>query len=913
MSMTPGTRLGPYEIVAPLGSGGIGEVYKARDTRLDRIVAVKVLRAHLADNREWRQRFEREARAIATLTHPNICTLYDIGRQDDVEFLVMEYVAGETLATHLQRGPLPLDQLLPLASQIADALHRAHRAGIVHRDLKPANVMLTSAGAKLLDFGLAAIRPPGLAFAGVSSHAEEGQSPTRTVAQDPLTGEGTILGTLHYMAPEQLEGRPTDARTDIFALGALIYEMTTGRRAFDGDTPVTVISAILKDTPLPLRQVELRAPVALERLTHACLVKDPEHRFQSAHDVRMQLAWLQQDRLERSPEVVGGGRSNAAFARRWGLAAAVLAMLVWFGYASWFARDAAQPERTSPARALITPPETIQFHFVGDFGGPPAIAPDGSRMVFVGLDREGRRSLYLRRLDALDFSQLGGTDGATFPFWSPDSRSIGFFADGALKRIDASGGPAITIAAALNPRGGSWGSSGVIIFEPEARSEIFAVPASGGQPTPVTTVDRTKHTTHRWPRFLPDGRRFLFLAASHAAPDSEDVGIFVGSIDGTKTQLVVRSHANAVYANGYLIFVRKQTLLAQPFDLGTDTLSGEPLTVGDVQVDAGTWRAVFDASDTGLLQYQPIGKSVSGTRLEWWSRSGKLLSTLEQATNTKVLGVNLSPDGKALAAPLGDPRADIWIYDLVGSTRRRLTFGSPLFNAAVWSPDAKRVVFSADRQTGAFLNMHVKASTGVGTEELLLESQLTQVPTDWSPDGRFVAFNQYDPRATHRDIWMFQFATRKPFPFQQSSRGEFDAQFSPDGRWVAYTMDVEREEIYVVPFEDPAVGSGARTGGRWQVSTNGGSYARWRRDGLELFYLSADGHLMAAEIDGQTPSLEVKGVRQLFRVSATPLTINQGFPYDVTPDGQRFIVNTIAPQVSEPLVMVSNWTRLLSR
>ena len=506
---------------------------------------------------------------------------------------------------------------------------------------------------------------------------------------------------------------------------------------------------------------------------------------------------------------------------------------------------------------------------------------------------------------------LTGTEGATFPFWAPDSRSIGFFADGMLKRIEATGGAAVVVTSALNPRGASWGSAGTIVFEPDVRSALFAVAASGGQAVAVTEVDRPTHTTHRWPHFLPDGKRFLFLAASHASPADENMGIYIGSIDGAKPRLLLRSNANATYASGHLIFIRDHTVLARRFGLDGTAFAGEAVPLADdVQVDASTWRAAFDTSQTGLLVYQRSGTSAE-SGLEWFSQAGQSLSVLER--QAEVFGVRLSPGGKALGVSIGGPRSDLWVYELEKGTRRRFTFGPSIVYAPVWSPDATRLAFSSDRLGGAFANMYVKSSNGAGNEELLIKSEITQTPTDWSSDGRFLAYNQYDPRGdTRRDIWLLALQNRKPYTFRQTENGESDAQFSPDGKWVAYTLTAGREEIYVVPFHDPTA-AGPDKGGRWQVSTNGGTFARWRQDGRELFYLDLEGYLMAAEVDGRGPSFEVKAVRRLFRVSARPLTINQGFPYDVSPDGQRFIVNTTTPQVSRPIVLVVNWTEAARR
>ncbi|MCA1561147.1 MAG: protein kinase, partial [Acidobacteria bacterium] len=872
----------------------------------------KVLPGHIANDPELRQRLEREARVISSLDHPHICALYDVGHQNGLDFLVMQYLEGEPLAARLAKGALPIDQTVRYGIQIAAAVDRAHRAGIVHRDLKPANVMLTKTGAKLLDFGLAALRPPGWMFGGALS-SSQGADPTETIQHGPLTTSRTILGTLQYMAPEQLEGRPVDTRSDIFAFGALMYEMATGHKAFGGDSPATVISAILKDDPPSMRRIEPLVPPVLEQLVETCLAKDPDERWQAVHDVKLQLAAFEKTGISPSinelPEKRAQRREGL---RRWAAPVAVLiAAIAWLSYSALPSRPA-EDIAGQPTRTLISAPNGVHFQFSGDFAGPPVIAPDGTRLAFVGVDGSGRRLLYVRRVDLLEFTALAGTDGATFPFWSPDSRSIGFFADGTLKKIDASGGPPITLAAALNPRGGSWGTAGTIVFVPDVFGELLAIPASGGQPVSVTQVERPKHTTHRWPHFLPDGRRFLFLAASHAEPDSERMGIYVGSVDGTEAQLLLRSNTKAVYASGHLFFTRGHSLLAQRFDVQHSALHGDPLPIADVLIDSPTWRALFDVSEAGLLLYQPSGTPLSDSRLEWFSRSGKPLSVLEQGT--EVFGVRLSPEGNRLAVPIAETSRDIWIFSLANGTRRRLTFGTPIVNTPVWSNDGQRVAFSSGQLGGSFVSMYLKESSGAGPEELLIESQLAQSPTDWSPDGRFLAYNQYDRRGgTNQDIWILALGNRKAFPFEHTDRRESDAQFSPDGKWIAYTLHMDREEIYVVPFRDPTSTSPPIAAGRWQISTKGGRYARWGRDGRELFYLSLEGALMVAEVDGRGPSLEVEAVRPLFKVSTAPLTINQGFPYDVSPDGQRFIVNTMTPRSSEPIVLLSHWPQVLRR
>jgi Tol biopolymer transport system component len=907
MPLPAGTLLGPYEILAEIGAGGMGDVYKSRDTRLDRVVAIKVLPSELAGDPELRRRLEREARAISALNHPHICTLFDVGRQQNVDFLVLEYLEGETLGARLAQGPLPLSTAVGYAVQIADALERAHRAGIVHRDLKPANIMLTRNGVKLLDFGLAQMKP-AVNVAGGHGNASEGDvAPTRSIAP-PLTSEGTILGTLHYMAPEQVEGRRADPRSDLFALGAVLYEMLTGRRPFDGASAASLIGAILRDDPPEIGDPKM--PAALEHVIRTCLAKDPDDRWQTAHDVKLQLQWIQ-----KRPAAAAADRPTPESGARFGVlsmaAAIVLALATGAGLTYVALRSLrGDPSPATAVRAIVPAPDGTSFHFVGDFAGGPVLAADGSAIVFAGVTAENRRRLYVRRLDSLDVRPLAATDGASWPFWSPDGRSVGFFADGWLKRVDIAGGPAFTITAATNGRGATWSPDGTIVFEPDTRSGLYAVASAGGAARPVTEVDRTKHTTHRWPQFLPDGKKFLFLAASHATPGPEASSIFIGSTDGGGAELVLQgTAANALYASGRLLFVRDRTLIAQRFDSGRRRLEGDPVPVAeDIQVDLATWRAVFDASESGVLVYQRSG-TVSGSTLSWYSRSGQTLTTIEE--RVQVYGLALSGASGVLAVAAGDPSADVWLYPPEG-VKRRLTFGPAIVYSPVWSPDGKEVVFSSDLFKGAHgVNLYRKAASGAGGGELLLESPFTKTPTHWSQDGRFIAFNQYDPRQElRRDVWILDVASRKPYPLLQSAAGESDAQFSADGRWVAFVSNASgRDEVHVIPFRDPTSEAGAPEGGRWQVSTSGGQSPRWRRDSREIYFISAEGNLMAAALDVAEKSVSVKGVHLLFKASARPLTINQGMPYDVAPDGERFVVNTLAPQLSQPIVVVANWTQ----
>jgi Tol biopolymer transport system component/predicted Ser/Thr protein kinase len=896
MSIAAGARLGPYEILAPLGAGGMGEVYRARDTRLERTVAVKVLPEHLSENAELRQRFEREARTISQLSHPHICALYDVGNQDGVEFLVMEYLEGQTLAERLVRGPPPLEQVLRYGIEIADALDKAHRQGIVHRDLKPGNVMITKSGVKLLDFGLAkAIAPTGR-----TSGASLTALPTQ--AGTDLTAEGTILGTFQYMAPEQLEGKETDGRTDIFALGAVLYEMATGRKAFWAATQASLIGAILHTEPQPISALEPMAPPALDRVVKTCLAKDPEDRWQSAGDVGKELKWIAEGSAAgiAAPAILVSRRRTregiawAGFAIA-GLFAAILGAALL--------RSAARARDARPVRAFITAPEKTAFRFVFT-GGPPALSPDGRKLVFAAETSDGKRLLWLRPLESVVAQPLGGTEGAMYPFWSPDGRFVGFFAETKVKKIDASGGPPITLCeVSEGGRGGSWNRDNTIIFAGRY-TPVYRVSAGGGSPVVVTRFDPVrKDKTHRWPVFLSDGRRFLYLA-SKIGSQSESNAIFLASVDGKENRLLFQASSNVAYASGHLLFARERMLIAQPFDLRRGRLSGEPFPIAEqLQYDPIFSRGVFSVSDNGMLAYQ-TGSAEAGAELVWFDRAGKSLGSLHEIL--PYLDPRLSPDGKRVAVSIFDPRTgtgSIWIYDIERAIKTRLTFGPEPGRAPTWSPDGRRIAFA--RLGKDVFQICVKNSDGSGSEVTLLQSALADVPADWSADGQFIAFSRTGrPAKTREDIWILPLSgDRKLFPFLQSEFNETSAHFSPDGKWLAYASDESgRFEIYVVPFPGP--------GGKFQISPSGGIDPRWRRDGREIFYVAGDWKLMAAEVE-TSPAFRVGAARALFptRPHAAGFSI-----YDVSSDGQKFLVaNLTSEEASQPITLVLNWTSELRK
>ena len=585
MRLQTGTRLGPYEILAPLGSGGMGEVYRARDTRLDRAVAVKVLPSHLSQSHDAHQRFEREARAVSSLNHPHICTLHDVGRHEGIAFLVMEYIEGETLVARLDRGPLPSGELLRYAIQIADALDKAHRQGVVHRDLKPGNIMLTKSGAKLLDFGLAKSIGGAVAVApGLTA------SPT---VSTPLTAEGSILGTFQYMAPEQLEGQEADARSDIFAFGAVLYEMATGRRAFQGKSPSSVIAAILHLDPPSIATLQPLSPPALERVVNRCLAKDPDERWQTARDLGFELQWIAQTGSQPGVPAAAASQKRTRERLLWLLAVVLLGAAGAALGLNWRRADSIEPRAI---RAFVPAPDRTTFRLISLGAGPVAVSPDGSRLVFSARKENGVELLWVRPLDSVVATPLAGTEGASYPFWSPDGRNIGFFANGKLKRIDADGGAALSLCDAVSARGGTWSPEGIILFAPLQASGLFRVPADGGAPVQVTKLNEERwEGSHRWPQFLPDGRKFIYYSRKPTGVE-EGRSVIASSLDGGDARIILRADSNAVYASGHLLFMRETTLMAQPFRPDDLMLNGDAFPVADqVQLDMSFSRGIFSA------------------------------------------------------------------------------------------------------------------------------------------------------------------------------------------------------------------------------------------------------------------------------------------------------------------------------
>jgi serine/threonine protein kinase len=874
----------------------MGEVYRARDTRLDRTVAIKILPSHLSQNSEARQRFEREARTISSLNHPNICTLYDVGHQDGMDFLVMEYLEGETLADRLRKGPIPLPQVLRYGIEICEGLERAHRGGVVHRDLKPGNIMLTKSGAKLMDFGLAK--------ASVVTRTDSSSSLTVTlstpVGTHPLTAEGTVMGTFQYMAPEQVEGKEADTRSDIFALGAVLYEMVTGRRAFEGKTAASAMAAVLEREPVAISSLAPAAPAVLDHVVQGCLEKDAEDRWQSAGDVGRELKWI----------ASGGGVPVPAKAERrgsryWGWVA--LALLLVSGAQVWWNIRPREIPRT--LRSFLPPPAQMSFDFTGDFSGPPVINSQGTAIAFSARTQKDRDSIWVQSLGELSAKKLDGTEGASFPFWSADGQFIGFFADGFLKKVPATGGPVTSLAQTPNPRGGAWNQENTIIFEPDYRDTLWRISAGGGTPTRLTQFEAGKHTTHRWPQFLPDGKHFLFFATNHSGETEK--GIYFGSLENGSYKHIVDSDSEAQYASGYLLYHLQSQLLAQRFDPDTGATSGDPMMLASaVEYDSGTWHTTFSASQNGLLIYEP-GSKVLGTDLVWTDRSGSTQTKVAERAFYKGAG-RISPDGNRLAVAMGDPQADIWVLDLVHGGRTRLTFGGGTHLQPSWSADGRRVVYTRQNGTTVISGTSIRAreASGGGQEESLIETTpsdpATLLAPEFSPDGRYLVYtSQKGP--TGIGIWAMPLSGEKkplavvPAPAPPSRLVQYS--LSRDGKWLAYSStESGREEVYVTHFP-----SGQ---GRWQVSQNGGTFPAWSGGGKEIWFIGTDLMMNVASVNPRSQEFEMGPVRSLFQITYTSPV---GTPYDVSPDGKRLILSTFPESIPTPLVLVTNWAAELKK
>jgi Tol biopolymer transport system component len=830
-----------------------------------------------------RQRFDREARVISSLSHPNICHLYDVGSQDGVAFIVTELLEGETLAERLKKGPLPLEKVLRCGIEICDGLENAHKSAVVHRDLKPGNIMLTKSGAKLMDFGLAKAMEAAKTATTADTLATLGDN-------SPLTAQGTLLGTFAYMAPEQVEGKEVDARSDIFALGAVLYEMATGRRAFDGKTTASVIAAVLERDPPPVSALQPASPPPLDALVRGCLAKDPDERFQSIHDLKRQLKWIAEAESHAGASVGALPAAKSKIGKP--LLAAMLLALAALGGAWGYAYLRGKVDDAPEIRASILPPENESFLIGSPIAG--FALHDGRRLAFFSQSVEGKMGLWVRVLNSTAAQELAPNVTGMFPFWSPDGRWIAFFADGKLQRVSSSGGPVQVICdATATPRGGAWNSRGVIVFAPSSMGPLYRVPASGGVPVPVTKLDTSLgETTHRWPDFLPDGVHFLYVARQTS--EMQPAGVYVGSLDSPSRKKVLDSLTEAHYVTaGYLLFAREATLFAQRFEARTLNLLGEAApVVQDAGMQNYVMRSGFTVSQAGNLIYGSSNIPVD-VELIVTDRSGKQLSSLE--TTGFPANVRLSSDGLKVAVE----SSGIWIYDLSRGGRSKLTFGGR--NASpIWSPDDSQLALSSTR-TGAF-NLYVKPTTGAAEEQPLHTATTDdERAQSWSPDGRYIVF---DSRPQSR-LGLPQIAIlpmtgdRKPFLYLNSAHINSGGQVSPDGRWLAYgSNETGRMEVYVSLFPQAK--------GKWQVSFTGGQFPRWRKDGRELFYCRTDGALMVAEVTPGRDSFAVGSATQV-----TERRIFQGnnlAPYDVFPDGQRLVMPAVKSEsMHAPLTLMTNW------
>ncbi len=879
MSLAAGTKLGPYEILSPLGAGGMGEVYKARDTRLERTVAVKVLPSSMSASPEVRQRFEREAKTISQLSHPHICALYDVGREGETEYLVMEYLEGETLSDRLAKGPMPLEQTLRYGVEIADALDKAHRQGIVHRDLKPGNVMITKSGVKLLDFGLAKAIAPAAAKSSLTS------LPT----QQSLTQEGTILGTFQYMAPEQLEGKDADARTDIFAFGAVLYEMATGRKAFSGASQASLISSIMSADPPSIGSTQPMSPPALDRVVKTCLAKDPEDRWQSAGDVGKQLRWVSEGSAASVAPVVSVRRK-----RREALAWAFAAVAAAVAATALLSRRPA-PAREEPLRFTIMPPPGRGFL------GAPVLSPDARQVLLWMQDAGGRTSIATRSLESLEIRAVPGTDDARGAFWSFDGREIAFFAEGKLKRVGVDGGPAQAICESGSGFFGAWGRDGTILFTKDFGTPIVAVAASGGTPRPVTAIDAGRgEVAHFHPGFLPDGRHFVFVARNI---DPEKTSAMLGSLDSKDVRSLFHSDSDAIFSpEGYLLFARDSALFAWKIDPRHLTLSGQPAPVIE-GVRYGTEDNLLAVSAAGdRLAYLPW---TGRRRLVWVDRKGRELGTLGEVGGYEQ--VRFSPDGQRVAVTRRDPahgqNQDVWVLDVSRGTATRITAERTDEFGPAWFPDGERLVYTSDHL--GFYDLFERPASG-GAEKTLIATKVDKILPTVSPDGRLLLYAAAEGGNWARVLSPVSGGGDSVHLSETPQFSEEHPAISPDGRLCAFDSgESGRNEVYVQPLPK---------GPKRQVSIGGGQMPVWNRDGSELFYASRNETLMSVSIRSAAGRLEIGEPQPLFALDLG--TSGQlGFvrhPYDASPDGQRFLVIRRATD-SEPdgAVVLTNWTSLL--
>ncbi len=873
----------------------MGEVYRARDSRLDRTVAIKVLPSHLSGDSEAKERFDREARSISSLSHPNVCQLYDVGAQDGISYLVMEFLEGETLADRLHKGPLPLSQFFKISVEICEGLEKAHRCGVVHRDLKPGNIMLTKGSAKLMDFGLA--KPTVQVATSVSGLSVTISTPA---ASQPLTAQGTVLGTFQYMSPEQAEGREADERSDIFSLGAVLYEMLTGRRAFEGKTAASVMAAVLERDPAPVSSIQPATPAALDRTVKTCLAKDPDDRFQSIHDLKMQLKWIAESGDAASSQALPafvarekGIRDKAA----WIVAGALAVILL--SLAMWMTVQRPQTEDAAPVLAFIPPPPDTRYLAVGFGAGPVVVSPDGTRLAFSAIDQTGAVKLWIRPLSAREGVAVNGTENASAPFWSPDGRTIGFFADAKLKVLDVADGT-IQVLSEVSPQSGgaSWGSDGTILFASRHASSVRSsgnalayISSQGGNVT-YLTAPNGDDAVHNNPAFLPDGKHFLYQVDGR----SDQARLEMGSLGSSDSKLVLENAHSPGYSAGFLLFVREGKVFAQRFDAGSGRLSGGAILLAE--------SGSYSVGGRSVLAFQSTSPEA---RLQWYDREGKPLGTVGPVAF--YLNVKLSPNGKQILTVVDqvDRRtssfggSDLWSLPADGGVSNRLTYGKGWKGWSAWSPDGKYIAHSTESDGKATLVR--RPADGSGPEETLLTLK-AEFPyasvVDWSPDGRYLSYYAFNSKKGRGENWILPlFGDRKPFQVAPVDASQYDGNFSPDGHWLAYfSYESGRPEVYVVPFPGP--------GGKYQISRAGGWNLRWGSKN-QLYFLTTGNQLVEADLNLTPQALQVKALHPLFQMNlldeAAPL-------FDVSADGQRFLMVTPARAESNSIGLLLNWSTL---
>jgi serine/threonine protein kinase len=887
MALTSGTKLGPYEIQSPLGAGGMGEVYRAKDTRLDRTVAVKILPGHLSDNIEAKQRFDREARAISSLNHPNICTLHDVGHQDGIDFLVMEFLEGETLADRLRKGPLTTEQVLRYGIEICEGLERAHKSGVVHRDLKPANVMLTKTGAKLMDFGLAKATP-----AGVSPASSLTMTISHPSADQPLPAHGTIVGTFQYMSPEQTEGKEADARSDIFALGAVLYEMATGKRAFTGKSQASLVAAILASDPPPISLVQPMSPPALEQVIKSCLAKDPEDRFQTVHDLKLQLKWIAQASASQlaAPAQI---RARRVVQKRTLLIAAVVGWILAGAVLAVFLSSHSQlVEARRPTTASWLPPSDTEFSTAAP--GALTLSPDGSKLAFLTGDPSDTK-LWVRDVTSGAVHQME-VERPTFPFWSPDGKYIGFFSAGKLKKVALAGGPVQVLCDAPEGRGASWSPRGVIIFTPNIREPLYKVPEGGGVPEKIT--EAKPGWTHRNPYFLPDGDHFLFTYREAVGAANTSVGALYGaSLSGETPRQILEAASNVQYSEGYLLYLHETVLVAQHFDPKSLKFSGDPTPVAE-KLDYWNARdlAAFTAAH-GTLVFRH--GSLQKTQPMWVDHTGKEVGRFGEPGLYRT--PRASADGSLVGVVRPDPdtgKGDVWVVDISRNTMSRSTFADAAALTYGFSPDAKRIAVATIAGT-ASSGVWIQPASGSGTQEKLETPTTFGGVTNWSPNGRYL-FLMVQNNATRQDVYYIDLeGDKKLTPFIESPANETGAVLSPNGKWLAYMSDESgRYEVYVTAFPGP--------GGKWQVSNGGGSDPSWSADGKQIYYTIGD----------KLMSVPIQNV-ETFQFGAPvllPLHVNEFAALGPVAPGERFpALKALTGGQSHPQEVILNWTGTLKQ